>query len=476
MSAPAPAPAAGPAAASSSVDSRIVVLAPRADQARDLVARIKSLAGPAPSSSSIAHDDLVHWTISNKYYSAAVHFRLITLAECTASALAGVPALILVSPRGEPYAQHVLNIAHHVQAAEPEVVLAVATGTAPPHADDPPEGPDAFFAEHGFEFVDAERGLLSSTGDRDDDDDDDADDGIAGLERVIDALSTIMWPSMTRSAAMQRAPTLSQQIAMLDEADLDVLREHPGADDDALGAGMTEEDALAALVADQAVPLAPAHRRAVEMAALERWLVENEELHERELGIEQDQDRDGRDSEDRAARADPIWTPRTATPGPSGDTHHYHHAFDDDFSAFVSAPPAIAISTSPPHPQSPAHAAAPFDSPQLLRPVPTGGSFRSVSSFGTDEPLDDAQGWVALNDSALELGRFDEYEIDAAVRAHEGELDVRDARGAFDLVEVLGALASVRADVAGIGDESARRDAAAKFASEFVFGRMDGEA
>ena len=53
---------------------------------------------------------------------------------------------------------------------------------------------------------------------------------------------------------------------------------------------------------------------------------------------------------------------------------------------------------------------------------------------------------------------------------------MRDSRAAFDLVDVLGALASVREGVQGLDDERARRDAAARFASEFVFGRMGDEA
>ncbi|KAH9169362.1 hypothetical protein EDB89DRAFT_1985478, partial [Lactarius sanguifluus] len=36
---------------------------------------------------------------------------------------------------------------------EPEVALAIAPGSEPPYHDDPPEGPDPYLADHGFEHI-----------------------------------------------------------------------------------------------------------------------------------------------------------------------------------------------------------------------------------------------------------------------------------------------------------------------------------
>ncbi|VDC00700.1 unnamed protein product [Peniophora sp. CBMAI 1063] len=527
----------------------IVVLAPRDADAHALIARIKQ-------TDAASNEEYVPWTIANKYYTADVRFRVVSLAQWTPGVLAGVPATIFAFQRGEPYAQHVNNIAPHVEAAAPDVVLAVGLGSEPPHPDDPPEGPDAFFADAGFEYAEATPAAPAST--IPSSVDEDGELGVGSISRVVDALSTIMWPSMQRAAGTNKPPTLGQQIAMLDDGDLD------GLDVEDVGAELDEEQTLAALMADQPVPLPRAHARAAQMAALERWLLENEDLHEHEASGEHDDETSttaGDDTQQREHNAftseleaslrtlspsamgsikDP-WAPRfSADATPVAETPP-SRGFDDDFSAFVSAPAISVLSESSADPQVPAlspiasatiagTSSSPLpesSSAGLLAPMRTGGSLHSMSSFGPDEGFDDAAGWMALSETGSQFGdasaRHDYAELDlggssshlapghafepgfspfrptrslsdpleddpqefgflpvhsdaaSAAGIREGEADVRDPRAAFDLVDVLGALASVREGVQGLDDENARRDAAARFASEFVFGRMGNE-
>jgi len=119
------------------------------------------------------------------------------------------------------------------------------------------------------------------------------DDDVQGLPRVIDALSTIMWPTMVReqngSSGGKRNKTQLQS-SLFDFDDVPLRAEN---EDD-------EERALAALMAadaaDHSLPLTRASRMQREMQ-LERWLVENEEMHEAEFGCGTgiDDDADGDD-------------------------------------------------------------------------------------------------------------------------------------------------------------------------------------
>ena len=174
------------------------------------------------------------------------------------------------------------------------MALAIALGRDPPHHDDPPEGPDSFLADHGFEYIDGERThhpeIPSVSVSEENDpgsgvgvDVDDDDDDIQGLPRVIDALSTIMWPTMVRERDNggdgKRKSQLRPSLFDID----DILHREDGeleADE--------EEETLAALMAADAVdhgaPQTRASRMQREMQALERWLVENEEMHGAEFG------------------------------------------------------------------------------------------------------------------------------------------------------------------------------------------------
>lgn len=349
---------------------------------------------------------------------------------------------------------------------------------------------------------------------------------------------------------------------MLGDGDMERL------DVDELGADLDEEQTLAALLADQPLPFP---RRAAQMAALERWLLENEDLHDHEGAQERDEDlsttgddalaqQDGSFTHEQSAFANELaaslpaesypatgplrdpWAPRFSADATPVAEHPPSRGFDDDFSAFVSAPAISVLSESSVDPQVPS--LSPFTSANTKSPLPestsagflapmrTGGSLHSLSSFGPDEIIDDATGWMALSETGSHIGdvslRHDFSDLGGGSSSHlapghafepsfspfrptrslsdpleddlqdfgflpgppgvtsprmsgaggrgVGEADVRDPRAPFDLMDMLGALASMRDGVQGLDDEHARRDAAARFASEFVFGRMDDPA
>ncbi|KAH9048592.1 hypothetical protein EDB84DRAFT_1574646 [Lactarius hengduanensis] len=449
-------------------ESRILVVSATLDQAKAAVKLIKLFIDD--NSADLPTSDVdIPWTIKNKYYSADVHFHLVEYAYWDLQLARRVPAIIFVWTRGQPYAEQVLGLHKALTRFEPEVALAIALGSGPPHHDDPPEGPDSYLADHGFEYIDGERTRhLKSDDVRPDTDTDTADgegdeDPVPGLPRVIDALSTIMWPSMAEGE---------------------------------------EEETLAALMAadaaDSGAPLTRASHMQREMATLERWLIENEEMHEAELGEPISSSPTGIDEDDedaprvpavRATSGDPWLSHDSSTTQRGGGTP----GFDDDFSAFVSAP---AVSVSPAAATA-GYAYATASAPEftlaatrahglldttsaapMLLPSHTGGSYRSLRSgtSGFPSDVDDLAGYEALDDRGSFFSpehEFEDPDADPRTPVGRGErVGLTDGRAPFDLADILASLQTMREDVAGIEDEAQRKAATARFASEFVFQRM----
>ena len=432
------------------------------------------------------------------------------------------------------------------------MALAIALGSEPPHHEDPPEGPDSFLADNGFEYIDGERTrhpempsesastsasvTVENSGGSGDGDDDD----VQGLPRVVDALSTIMWPTMVRreqNGGGKRKTRL--QPSLFDFDDLDVRRaENDGEEETTLAALM------AADAADHGLPLTRASRVQREMQALERWLVENEEMHEAEFGrgtgMDDDDDNDDNDADEGENKEDdnddndkddgggaplsslqvPVldvrapskdddpWAASSGsnpTPSTSTSTAQRHSTaapssgsgFDDDFSAFVSAPPAISFpvgglasawaSSTSGSIIAPARPSAHGISQSLLKPSHTGGSFRSLRSAASDVDFeDDHLGYEALDDRSS-LNVSPEHEHERGERAFEGDAEPgmstsqgfggRASDVPLDLANILSTLDTMREDMAGIEDEGERRARTARFASEFVFKSMsvDGD-
>ena len=440
------------------------------------------------------------------------------------------------------------------------MALAIALGREPPHHDDPPEGPDSFLADNGFEYIDGERTrhperpsasvTVENGGDGDGDGDHDDDDDIQGLPRVIDALSTVMWPTMVReqtgsSSGKRNKPQLQPSLFDFDDVLLRAENENGEPDED-------EEQTLAALMAadaaDHGLPLTRASRMQREMQALERWLVENEEMHEAEFGCgtgidDDDDDADEGENKDEdndndeggggdaslsslqapvldiraPSKDDDPWVASSASnpPPPTSTSTAQQHStaapssgsgsgsgsgFDDDFSAFVSAPPP-AVSSFPVCGLASAWAstsgsiapARPHSiSQSLLKPSHTGGSFRSLRSAVSDVDVGDVLGYEALDDrSSLNFSPEHEHEHERGTRAFDGDAEPGTTstsqrfggRAAglgdepFDLTNILSTLDTMREDMAGIEDEEERRARTARFASEFVFKGMsvDGD-
>ncbi|KAF8272185.1 hypothetical protein EI94DRAFT_1796327 [Lactarius quietus] len=477
-------------------EGRILVVSTTLDQAKAVVKLIKLFVEDDSADLHSTNVD-IPWAIKNKYYSAVVHFHLVEYAYWDPQLAHRVPAIIFVWTRGQPYAEQVFGLHKALSRFEPEVALAIALGNEPPHHDDPPEGPDSFLADHGFEYIDGERTrYLQNTADRDDDRPDTDrgegdEDSVPGLPRVVDALSTIMWPSMVHRGQNNGDHAHKGEVALLTSPfDFDVLHTEEG-----------EEETLAALMeadaADAGAPLTRATRMQKEMASLERWLIENEELHEAELSksislspsdIDEgdDDDDDGDDGDDdalqvptvRAMSGDP-WLSHGSSASPTTQREGLAPGFDDDFSAFVSAP-TVSVGSAPAASASKFVLAAPGAHGLLNAPAPmllpshTGGSLRSTTSGFPSDVDDDHAGYEALDDRSSYFSPEHEFgEAEADSRTPVGQrLGLTDASAPFDLTDILASLQTMRDDVSGIEDEAQRRATTARFASEFVYQRM----
>lgn len=126
------------------------------------------------TNTSDAASTTIPWTISNKYYTADVHFETRELHTFATYHASEVPAVIYVWDRGEvriyaagyptdcsstvqPYKEHVPAIATKLRQHDPEVSLAVRFSGAVRSAEEEEEGLDEFLSTHGFEYVDGDR-------------------------------------------------------------------------------------------------------------------------------------------------------------------------------------------------------------------------------------------------------------------------------------------------------------------------------
>ncbi|KAI0632411.1 hypothetical protein C8Q77DRAFT_1060132 [Trametes polyzona] len=423
---------------------RILVVSPSASRAHQFVERVQALSashaasverasesaaavsvyttiGGSQNPLSAGSSSSIPWTIVNKYYTADVHFETHEFEHFRTHHAIGVPAVIYVWAHGEPYKDHIPEIAQKIKHYDPEVSLAVrfqgdslSAPTTSPSAED--DGLDEFLSSHGFEFVEGERAYRRPTQDLDRHSDDE-DSGIPGLPRVIDALSTIMWPSLVQSQATRQRKSRARELlgwALEEEADdgLRALIADPSA---------SSADSTAAIAA--AATSARKSRMQREMEELERWL----EDEETSSGARYSRDRkDGTTpeggnrtglSEDEDVRArewvtsapvssvegweDMLTPPTIRTPRPD-DEHHVtsdgvEHGFEDDFADFVSATSDLHLS-NPSHGFGLGHGLGHGEDRLLevnydvarLTPMHTGASYRSlasISDFGGEEGM-----------------------------------------------------------------------------------------
>ncbi|KIJ64622.1 hypothetical protein HYDPIDRAFT_187936 [Hydnomerulius pinastri MD-312] len=262
------------------------------------------------------HETTVPWTITNKYYTADVQFIVHELSTWVPNQeeLEGVPAVLFIWTDGEPYKDKVLKLSRQLLPHEFEVALAIrlpSGNPASPADSEDEQDIDGYLSSQGFEFVDVmDSDVSPPASDR---------SGIPGVPRIIDALSTIMWPSMVQHTSKQEST--QGFIGMMRE---DNVGPSNGPDDLAglIGAKLSGGDK---------------DRIRRELEELERWLDEDTPAA----------DADARSS-DGDSDIDP-WstavTPGTTTPYATSDVHTSSRpstptpGFDDDFTAFVSASP-----------------------------------------------------------------------------------------------------------------------------------------
>ncbi|PPR05413.1 hypothetical protein CVT24_008027 [Panaeolus cyanescens] len=238
--------------------SRILVYSSSIDTARDFVGRVKALSASKSSALSSGKDkkseevelqpttssDVISHTLSNKYYTADVHFSLKTMHTLSSEAFHHTnapPALIFVWTTNESYAEHVQLLSHTMQSMdyEPEVCLGVristsdtATAESSAAKDEEITDIDTNLMSFGFEYVDASRERPRALRPQDDSETSDVDldengDDVPDLPRVLDALSTIMWSTMrsTQPAQNASADSGSHQLNDEDKAERDALLE-----------------------------------------------------------------------------------------------------------------------------------------------------------------------------------------------------------------------------------------------------------
>ncbi|KAJ7147046.1 hypothetical protein C8R43DRAFT_1011638 [Mycena crocata] len=414
---------------------------------------------PEPHPSGLGESTRVPWTISNKYYSADVHFAAHTITGLAPHVVRNVPAVIFVWAKGEAYKHHVERLAGDVSGYEPEVALAVrvaALGDAEAgNEDDDDEEEDAeideFLSSNGFEFVDASEETPVS---EDPEEYGSFSQGIPGLPRVLDALSTIMWPSM-----QAQAPKASG-LPKLARRDFDWAQ--------------NSQDDLSPIGG-----LGHAESKQQEMEVLTRWLEEDDGVLSRE-----DPWRSAADSAAIATSPTALNAP-DSPPFPAGGKEF---GFDDDFTVFVSAPVVPEEATEDLEDES-------FDSPtERLGPPEASPLYLSLGSALDLREVDEAETEAAdeededlPTDAEIEAmssrifggpvrGKAD-TDVESKSHAPLPEAVPQDAGGddeydmaPFDLSRVMSALEGMKAEIASMEDEGERRKAAARVALGLVYG------
>ncbi|KAI0786892.1 hypothetical protein C8Q75DRAFT_250040 [Abortiporus biennis] len=521
--------------------NRILVISPTPEQAHQFIHRVKSLSStPRPNepSTSLEHTPRGHhsvpWTISNRYYTADVHFETRVLKEVGSHHASGVPAVIYVWKKGDTYKEHIQHLNERLSDHDPEVSLAVritfnAVGvqqtvttmtTTTPIAKvvEEEDGLDEFMSSHGFEYIDGDKAGRIPTGDGGGVDDDNSSSDIPGLPRVIDALSTIMWPSLIQSDATRNRRSRAREL-------LDWAREEE------------EEDGLRALVSSSDPDISgignssglgvglglgigtqtgkkKKSRMQREMEELERWL-EHEESTSK-----------AQDAQAWITSSGTLDSNSTPTIIRTGE----ELGFEDDFTDFIGAPVDVVYSgqgSTTPQRLSPMHTGASYaslasaegddeddsDLPSKeeieetsrrifgdsLLDVPTASSSSSISQRSPSKSsshhhhhhhipseLSSIPPSSKLTipradplmphtpDSPFSTFTRDDSFDDSYVGFDDGDEDFEDDEdfelGAFDLSRVLTALQGMKEEIAGMEDEGERRKAAARVALGLVYG------
>lgn len=299
---------------------------------------------------------------------------------------------------------------------------------------------------------------------------------------MLDALSTIMWPSLVQSESTSARKSRAREL-------LDWARDEEG--DDGLRALISGSESAGDISfssdGDGEQPRKSRMQR--EMEELERWLAEEDgarQAAEAQAWVAVERDAPLQSSAWQDMPTPSIRTPKAETPT---------FGFDDDFTEFVSAPsPAVSARS---------HQLG-FDVDHLL-PQHTGASYRtlaSVSDFGGEGErmfvphLDDESALPSVDENDPDLpsraevlatsrrifgpaGQTPPPPTSAAPaishqhdEAHSFDHDDDDdfETSAFDMSRVLSALQGMKEEIAGMTDDEERRKAAARVALGLVYG------
>ncbi|KAJ3773790.1 hypothetical protein FB446DRAFT_731390 [Lentinula raphanica] len=367
---------------------RILTLSSQLDRALVFVQQVQTLSGLDDGLQNNDHntnqsdgDDtktldekVIPWTISNKYYSAQVHFFARTVKGLAPFHLKDVPAIVFVWEKGHAYKHHIQRICRDrdLNGSEPEVSLAVRIdsshfGASEDHSELPEEGDeeeneeefedsgeiDEYLSSKGFEFIDIPASAIQEEYDV-------LAASIPSLPRVQDALSTIMWPSMQastkRQTRIQRRGLDQTSHASHSEGDGDNgLLDWAQNSFDQGDTIDLDFDNDTKLVTSQSPVSRVVHQARMinEMEELQRWLEEEEGFRDQSSEI------DAHDVDDPWRRAVSSTTGIMTTSPTSEEGGLLHSGpgkedkFDDDFTVFVSAPAENSSTPSgPSHTQS----------------------------------------------------------------------------------------------------------------------------
>ncbi|KAG5652894.1 hypothetical protein H0H81_003258 [Sphagnurus paluster] len=395
-------------------------------------------------------------------------------------------------PASPSYQHHVERISQDISGSGSEIDVCLAVRIEPqmvPHnildedkeeQEEDDTETDAFLSENGFEYIIATE-ERSKQDNQEDDEKDSWSEGIPGLSRVLDALSTIMWPSMQPRTKDNSSKKQERERALLDWAHSSQDNSLPIIDSEAATALSNQE-------------YQRTRSMKLEMEELARWLDEDESLRD--------------DPWKSAANSGALSSSPTiiefGDATPQKETNEAAAlGFDDDFTVFVSAP-AI-------EPSGSSGRTTPDGPPGGLSVASMGDLYRSlgsVSDFGgsddgrdgdlNDEDLPSKEEILATSSrifgsaklplppnidsksTTAKTGKTFAEDDDEALPSHKklqnSDLDSLLVEGAgydmepFDLSKVLSALQEMKAEIASMEDEGERRKAAAKVALGLVYG------
>ncbi|KAF8326984.1 uncharacterized protein EI90DRAFT_3127430 [Cantharellus anzutake] len=388
----------------------------------------------------------IPWIITNKYYTAAVHFFIpppigentLDVALPSDSVTKPItddthcPAVIYVFKKGDPAARATfLQVLPAWKAQNAEVNLALAfeseektIGVSLPNAETPQgrsddSDTDDFFADNGFEYV-----LAHATSASPDD-----EVSILGIPRLIDALSSIKWPSLVRndpSKSIRAAPNNTTLTASLE------IAENPST----IG-GSTSLNVSTEHLSDEVVLSLFASR-----------------IH-------------GGTIDEKHIEALEEWLEEAPTPDPQGDFEESlpamktPKAFTDDFGEYFSDPTPRNL---------------PKDISPFATPVPrsselskSSGATKEGGYFVDDHPKawDPTKREIESTTHRIFGGSTNSSSSDLRDIGFDGS-DDEDIR--FDLSQVFAQLQATKEEISHIKDPQEKRRAAAKAALELVHG------